>query len=209
MRFVTDKLLLRREIQWVSDYFTTSKWATDKTGNSDFTYWSNYTSSDPIEDVDAGKEAILSVTGREGNTLVLGYQVYRKLIRHPLLREQIKYTSAENLNEALLAKIFDVKRVLVAKAIKATNKENETAAYAFTHGKNALLCHVPDAPSVLTPAAGYTFSWKLVSGSMGKTVGVKKFRIEQLGSDRVEGEIAIDMKIVGADLGYFFASAIV
>ena len=39
--FVTQKLLLRQEIQWVSDAFTTSVWATDKTGGTHFEVWSD------------------------------------------------------------------------------------------------------------------------------------------------------------------------
>jgi len=67
--FVTQRLMLRREIQWVSDYFTTSVWGTDSTPSN---LWSAYTTSDPIDDIETGKSAILSVTGFEPNTLVLG-----------------------------------------------------------------------------------------------------------------------------------------
>jgi len=206
--FVTQRLLLRQEVQLVTDFFKTGVWGTDKTGGSDFAQWDDYTTSDPPEDVDAGKQAILSVTGREANTLVLGYPLYRRLVRHPLIREQIKYTSAENINEALLAKILDVERVLVSKAVKATNVEGETAAYDFVFGKSAWLGHVAKSPGLLTPSAGYTMAWKGVSTGMGKTIGVKKFRMDWIESDRIEGQIAFDNQLVGADLGYFFASAV-
>jgi hypothetical protein len=206
--FVTQRLLLRQEVQLVTDFFKTGVWGTDVTGATDFAQWDDYTTSDPLENVDAGKEAIISVTGKEANTLVLGYSLYRKLIRHPLIREQVKYTSAENISEALLAKILDVKRVFVSKAIKATNVEGETASYSFVFGKSAWLGHVAESPGLLTPSAGYTIAWKGASYGMGQTVGIKKFRLEAIESDRIEGQIAIDHQIVGADLGYFFASAV-
>ena len=71
-------------------------------------------------------------------------------------------------------------------------------------GNSALLCYSAPNPGLLTPSAGYTFMWTGVSGGLGTTVGVSRFRMEELKADRVEGEIAFDNKVVGADLGYFW-----
>lgn len=203
--FVTQRLLLRHEIQWVTDFFAASIWGTDSTPTN---LWSNYSTSDPLQDVEAGKETILSNTGFMPNTLVLGYQVYRQLRNHPDLVDRIKYTSAQTLTVEMMARLFDVERVLVARAIKATNKEGATGAYAFTHGKHALLCYTPAAPGLMTPSAGYIFAWRGVSGPMSQTIGVSKFRMEHLKSDRVEAEYAFDNKVIGNDLGYFFSSCV-
>jgi hypothetical protein len=43
---------------------------------------------------------------------------------------------------------------------------------------------------------------------MGTMVGTKKFRMEHLESDRVEGQLAFDNKAIATDLGYFFASVV-
>lgn len=212
--FVTSRMLLRQEVQFVSDFFGTSVWGTDVTGVSSapssgqFYQWSDYTNSDPIEDVEAGKETILSTTGFLPNTLVLGYQVMRKLRNHPDIVDRYKYTSAQAITEDMIARLFGVDRILVAKAVKATNNEGATAAYSFAYGKAALLCHVAPNPGLMTPSAGYTFAWTGVSGGLGTTIGVSKFRMESLKSDRVEAEFAFDNKVVGTDLGYFFASAV-
>lgn len=204
-RFVTQRLMLRREIQWVTDFFTTSVWATDLTPG---VLWSTYATSDPVTDVETGKATILKNTGFSPNTLVLGYEVYRQLRRHPDLTDQIKYTSAQTINTAMMAGIFDVDRVLVARAVKATNKEGATGAYDFTHGKHALLCYVSPTPGLLMPSAGYTFAWRGVGGDMGSTIGVKSFRMEHMAADRIEGEVAFDNKVIGSDLGYFFNGAV-
>lgn len=213
--FSTSRLLLRKELQWVTDYFTTGVWGTDATGVSgtptagQFKQWSDYANGTPVYDIEAAKETILSTTGFEANTLVLGYQVFRTLRQHPTLIDRYKYTSAGAvINEDILAKVFGVERVLVAKAIKATNNEGATPAYSFAFGKAALLCHVAPNPGLLTPSAGYQFAWKGVSEGMGATIGIKQFRMEWLNSTRVEGQVAFDNKIVGADLGYFFNTAI-
>jgi len=207
-QFVTQRLLLRQEIQWVTDCFATSIWATDATPSN---LWSDYTASDPIEDVETGKETILSTTGQMANTLVLGYQVYRKLKNHPDIIDRIKYTqgvTGRTVTPELLAAMFDVDRVLVARAIKATNVEGETAAYSFTHGKHALLLHVATSPGLLTPSAGYTFTWQGVSSGLGANVGITRMDMPTKKSERIEGEVAWDNKIVGTDLGYFFNGAV-
>ena len=206
-RFVTHRLLVRMEIQWVSDYFTTSVWDTDVVGGTDFTVWSNYSASNPINDVETGKESILGVTGQMPNTLVIGYQVFRQLKHHPDVIDRIKYTSSNNVTADLLAALFEVDRVLVCQAIKATNNEGETAAYSFTHGKHALLCYVAPNPGLLTPSAGYTFSWSGVSG-IGSEIAVSSFYIDELRADRIEAEMAWDNKVVGSDCGYFFSGAV-
>jgi hypothetical protein len=203
--FVSQRLLLRQEIQWAADFFASGIWGTDVTPAN---LWSSYATSDPILDVEAGKAAILSTTGFMPNTLVLGYDVYRQLRNHPDLIDRIKYTTSQTLTTEMMARLFDIGRVEVAMAVKATNKEGGTAAYAFTHGKHALLAYVPPNPGLMTPSAGYMFAWKGVSGPLEQTVGVKTFRMEQLEADRVEGSIAFDNKIVGADLGYMFVSVV-
>ena len=212
--FVTHRLLTRREIQFVNDFMTTGKWATDVTGvaasptTGQTIQWSDYTNSDPIEDIEAGKAQILSVTGLEANTLVLGYDVFRQLKNHPDLVDRIKYTSSQTITEDMLARMFDIDRVLVSKSIKATNKEGATGAYSFTTGKTAMLAHVAPNPGILTPSAGYTFSWTGVSQGMGLTIGTSSFRLESLRATRVEAELAFDNKVVASDLGYFWNSIV-
>lgn len=206
--FVTQMMLQKQERKWVADYFTTSVWATDVVGGSNFTVWSNYSTSDPIEDVETAKETILSTTGYEPNTMVIGYQVFRKLKHHPDVVDRIKYTSAENITAAMLARMFELDNLYVAKAVKATNNEGETAAYAFTHGKHAWIGYVAPNPSLMTPSAGYTFQWNGVSQGLGENVGISRWWMQNIKADRVEGEIAFDNKVVATDMGYFFSGAV-
>lgn len=206
--FVTHRLMLRMENQFVSDYFTTGVWGTDAVAGTDFTAWSTYATSDPIGDIEEAKSSILSTTGFEANTLVLGYDVFRQLRHHPDLVDRIKYTSSNNITADMMARMFEVDRVLIAKAVKATNNEGATGAYSFTFGKNALLTHVAPSPGLLTPSAGYIFSWNGVSGGLGSTIGTSQFRMEHLKSERIEAEMAFDNKVVASDLGYFFSAAV-
>jgi len=208
-QFVTNRLLLRREIQWATDYFTTSVWGTDATPSN---LWSDYTASDPVGDIETGRLTILSNTGFLPNTLVCSYNVWSKLKNHPDIVDRIKGMAGPG-NPAIatrqaVAGIFEVDRLLVCMGIKATNVEGETAAYSFIQGKHALLCYVNPTPSLLQPSAGYCFEWTGVSQGTGQTVGVKTLDVPLKAATRYEGQIAFDNKVVGSDLGYFFSSAV-
>lgn len=217
-RFVTRKLLLRQEVAWVTSYFTTSVWTGSSTGG-DITpspTWDDPTST-PIEDVQAQQLAILQNTGFEANTFVLGFAVYQKLIRHPDIIDLIKYGAGPGnpaiANEVALAKIFNVEKVVVSKSVKNTaaktpGQVNFTGA--FTAGKNALLCYVNPSPGIMEPTSGYSFMWKGISRGIGTTVAAYRIPMPWLGLEtvRIEGEIAFANKVVGADLGAFFSSAV-
>jgi len=203
--FVTSRMLLKMETEFVSSFFTTSIWGTDTTPSN---LWSDYTASDPIGDIETGKRTILSTTGYEPNTLLLGYDTFIQLKNHPDLIDRIKYTSSQVLSESLMASLFGVPRVMVAKNIKATNNEGGTAAYAFNYGKHALLTYSAPSAGLLQPSGGYIMSWTGVSQGLGATIGISRMRMEQFKADRIEAEVAFDMKVIGSDLGYFFSSCV-
>ena len=212
--FITRRLLLRRELQFVSDYLTTGVWGLDLTGvasapsTNQFIRWSDYVNSDPIIDIETGKAQILSTTGMEANTLVLGYETFRQLRHHPDLVDRIKYTSANTITTDMIARMFEIDKVLVAKAVKATNNEGATGAYSLAFAKGAWLGNVAQTPGLLTPSAGYIFGWTGVSGGLGAQIGTSSFRMEHIKSTRVEAEVAFDNKVVASDLGVYFSGAV-
>lgn len=204
-RFVAQRMLIRHEIEWAASFFGTSIWGTDSTPAN---LWDNYATSKPLVDVQTGKETVLGNTGFEPNTLVLGYNVYSDLLNHPEIVDRIKYSSADAVTQQIMARYFGVDRLFVARGVKATNLEGETAAYSFVHGKHALLCYVPPAPGLLTPSAGYTFVWQGVSDGLGMNIGTTRFYLPEIRSWRIESQMAWDSKVVASDLGYFFASVV-
>ena len=199
-RWVTQKMLIKQERIWVADYFTSGVWDTDVTPAD---LWSDYAASDPLNDLEAGKEAILGVTGFEPNTLVMGWQVMRQLKHHPDLVDRIKYTQVGLATEDLLATLLGVQRIMVVRSIYATNAEGEAEAYDFNVGKSALLMYVAPSPGLYTPSAGYTFAWRGVSQGIGAEIGISTLPMRQIKSQRIEAEKAWDNKLVATDMGYF------
>jgi len=219
--WVVQQLLIDRERDFVTNYFTTSLWADqgspyDATGTAANTTWPNFVyfsdgaDSDPLGVIRTGKQKILSTTGFDPNTLVVGREVHDILALHPDIKEVIKYTQtgiADLHGNALMASLFGVDRYFVGNSVYASNNEGETAAYAFNFAKNMLLCYVPKTAGLLQPASGYTFEWSGLNG-LGYNTSMSKWWMQNTRSWRIEGEMAYDAKIVGSDLGLFFSGAV-
>lgn len=215
--YVTQKALIKREKLWVNGYFKAGVWTNDYTGvasapsGAQFLQW-NDVNSTPIENVRLLKRKILESTGFEPNVLTLGRPVYDALVDHPDIIDRIKYGqtpgSAAVANKEALARLFEIDRIEVCNAIENTAKEGQTAAHSFIAGKGVMLAYAAPAPGLMTPSAGYTFSWNGYMGAGSEGNRIKRFRMEHLSSDRVEIEMAWATKLVAADLGAFIAAAV-
>jgi hypothetical protein len=139
--------------------------------------------------------------------------VYDALLDHPDIIDRIKYGQAGVGSPAMagsdtLARLFNVDEVLVMNAVENTAKEGQSASHSFIGGKAALLVHAATSPGLMTPTAGYTFSWTGLLGSGADGNRIKSFRMEQIGCDRVEIDMSFDQKLVSADLGAFWRTVV-
>lgn len=211
--FVTNKALVKREKLWVAKFFAGGLWTNDWDGvssgptGSQVLQWSDPAST-PIENVRAARTSVLESTGFRPNTLVLGQRVADALMDHPDFVDRVKYGQTNGgpamVDETVLARLFGVERVMVMAAIENTAAKGATNAHSFIGGKKALLCYSAPTPGLMTPSAGYTFSWTGHTGAGAEGNRIKKFRQENLASDRVEIEMAFDQKLIAADLGFFW-----
>jgi hypothetical protein len=220
-QFITNQLLLKRDLDWHARYFTTGVWGTNLTGvaasptTNQFIQWDS-ASSDPIKLLADLQTSFIQNTGVKANTLVLGAHVINALKNHPAIIDRIKYTQKGIVTTDLIATLFDVERVLVSYATQATgpqipdaSAQDAAATYSFIgNSKSALLVHTPSSPGLQTPAAGYTFTWRGYLGGNAQGIKIKRFRMEHIASDRIEAEQTYDMKVVGTDLGVFMSSVV-
>lgn len=222
---VTHKLLIRKEKDWASNYFTTGIWGTEVAGVADSTagpgtdevvQWSDQTAGDPIANIRAAKTDIMESTGFMPNTMVMSQRVLDALVDHPDIVDRIKYSGGVGpsnpavTTEQALAQLFGIPRILVMRGIENTAAEGDTNVHSFIGGKNALLTYSAPTPGLMTPSAGYTFSWQ---GYQGQTntfgMATKRRYRDELETTEVEGNIAMDHKLVASDLGYFFSNIVV
>lgn len=220
--WVTRDLLLKRDQQFVSNYFTGSVWTGSDTGNDkagvassptgdQFLQW-NDASSTPIENIRKQVTAMQEKTGYRPNVLLMGPYVFDALIDHPDIIDRVKYGQTPGApamaNEQVLAQMFGVDRVVVARTIQNTGNVGGTDSFSFVAGKAAALYYANPTPSLLQPSAGYIFTWDGLLGGGALGTRIKRFRMEEKAADRVEGEMAWDMKVVANDLGVYFGAAV-
>jgi hypothetical protein len=209
-QLVTQRLLLKREVEFASKAFA-ANWGTNLVGGSNFTKWDDYSNSDPIDNIEDGVSSVLKNTGLKPNTLLLGYEAWKALKHHPDIVDRYKYSSAESISVDMVARLLELDRIIVAKAVKNTGIEGASDSFDFVSGKNALLAHVAAAPGVEVPTAMYMFSWTELFAGAGVQSDMVISSIEmpeRNGTTRIEGDMCFDFKIVGSDLGYFFGSCV-
>ena len=226
-QFISQKMMLRREVVWANQYFVpggsagsrSSQWGITRSGvasgasNLQFNQWDT-DGSTPIEDISAGKMAMAAITGYKPNVLVLGANVYEKLRNHDDILGRIVFTQRGYVTTDILAQLFDVDKIVVGWAVRnISNKlpgDTTNEDTNFLLGNHALLAYVPPRPALKTPSAGYVFAW---TGLMGAgAYGNRMLRIPMpmlgVGTERIEGEMAFDLKIVASELGIFYADAV-
>lgn len=211
--WVTRQILLAREIEWASTYMAASTWGTDVTGvtsspsSSQFIQWDQGAAT-PVEDVTGAQLTVQSTTGVEPNVFVVEPFVAHALRNNSDVIERIKYTQRGVATNDLLAAMFGVDDFFVVSGIQDTSNEGATESPGFIQtDKDALLVYRASTPSLMEPSGGYTFVW---TGLIGSVQGwqIKRFYLDEIESDRVEGQSAYDQKLVAADVGYYFDGAI-
>lgn len=119
--------------------------------------WTSDT-SDPAADIKEAKEAIRRMIGRYPNTLAIGATAFNALTDHPKIIERFKYTSSASLTTEMLAAYFDVKRVIVGKAVWLPETASDDDPALDVWGDDAILAYVPETGNNFqVPSYGYTY----------------------------------------------------
>lgn len=209
---VTTNLLITRENDFASKYFTTGVWTGSSTGGdiTPVNLWDNYATSDPIKDIRNEIEAFHRKNGWMPTDLTFPLKVWNVLKDHPSILSRNPVDIVQVVDEALIAKLLEIKRVHVAKAVHNTAPKGATAVYQSIFQEDAaLLTYAPDTPSKLTPSAGYIFAWTGYTGATEDGMRILQYMTTHNGiSTRIQGDIAYDQKLVGSELGVFFTGVI-
>ena len=111
-------------------------------------------SSDPIGVIEDGKDAVAGKIAQNPNTMVLGYETWRVLKRHP----QIQSLISNNLNKIVtidfLKEIFEIPNIFVGKAVFT----DDSGTFIKVWTDNIVLCYTSNLASrtEYDPAFAYT-----------------------------------------------------
>jgi len=219
--FITNQHLLKRDLDWTARYMKPGVWATEKLGVTgtpgagEFLQW-DQAGSDPIGDVSMWLIDFRRLSGFAPNVAVMGPYVMAALKQHADIIERIKYTQRGVVTEDLIATLFDIDELYISYATVASGPEtgdarteDVAATYSFIGpGTDVLFAYAPKQASLMTPSAGYTFTWGGYLGGNAEGIRIKRFRMEPIASDRIEAEQTYEMKVVCADMGLYIDNAV-
>lgn len=209
--FVTQKMLIRREVIWAEKYFKPGIWTTEIAGVASNpaagqVLQFNNPASDPVKVVSDQIVLMAGSTGYKPNTIVMTPAVFYALKNHPDILDRIKYTQKGIVTADLLATLFEVDHFHVAWSVVNTANQGANDDIAFVMGKHMLLAYVNPRPAIKKPSAGYVFAWTglLGAGAFGNRMVRIPMDMLGIGTERIEGEMAFDVKVIAQDLGVFF-----
>ena len=218
--FVTNQLLLKRDLDWAAAFFKEGVWANDKelvtTGTDASMLRWDLSTSDPIKFFADLQIEQIKETGFKLNTAVLGANVMAAIKNHPAIIDRIKYTQKGIVTEDLLSTLFGVDKLYTSYATVASGPSIPDARAQDTAATNGFVCdpngvllvHTTNSPSLMTPTAGYTFTWNGYLGGNSQGIRMSLFRQERIRSDRIEGEMTYDQKVVCSDMGVFVKNVV-
>lgn len=194
--------LLRKEIQFATDFMKIGVWATDNTAATD---WDD-ANGDPIADIIDAAGVISAATGYLPNTLVVGDIVDRALRKNAKIRETIKYVQATTMAavRAAIAGALGIENYVVSSAIYDTANDGQTASYSPVIDDDALLLYVNPASGWAGVSAGKTFVWQ-PGGGLGS---IYRWRDAGRHADIIQHKEQWDQKVIAPELGYFFSDIV-
>lgn len=197
---ITDKLLLDRENN-AATLLTTAANFTNTSTLSGTSQWSDYANSDPIGDIRTARTTVHAATFKKPNTLVIGKQAFDMLCDHPDIVERVKYSQLGVVTEELLARIFQLEKVIVGTAGKNTANEGQTDSLSYVWGKHALVCYIAPRVGLKTLTLGATFTYA--------TREVKRWRDEDREGTYVRvGKDNYVQKLIAETCGYLYRSVV-
>lgn len=208
-QFVAHKHLIRRERDFVTTFISPSVWTTDVTPG---TLW-DAASSTPIEDIRTGQRTVQESTGFRPNKMIMGRDVWDALLDNDDLLSRINGGATTQLPamvmREIVAQILELEEILVMDSIFTSSVSGDaTPTRSFIGSNDALLYFAPATAGLEDVTAGATFNWTGLMGNTGNGFRIKRFRMENLEADRIEGQMAFDHLVIGADLGYFFENVV-
>jgi hypothetical protein len=219
--FVTNQLLIKRDLDWAASFFRPGVWLTDQqlkkgTGGSPEGQRWDLATSDPVGFFATATVNFIQQTGFKPNTLVMGANCLKALKNHPAIIDRIKYTQRGIVTEELLSTLFGVDKILVSYATYSDGVDIEDMALQdaaavnkfIANPNSALLCYTPSSPSLMSPAAGYTFTWNGYLGGNAQGIRMARFRMDAIRSDRIEGEMTYSMQVISRDCGLFLTDVV-
>lgn len=199
---VTERHFVSREIE-AAAMLTSTGVITQNATLSGTSQWSD-SNSDPKKAIKDAAETIRDSIMVDPNTLVLSKKVFNELADHPALVERVKYSQLGILTADLLARFFEVDRVIIGAAKKNASKEGQADSMSDIWGKDALLAYINPRLGQKTVSLGVTYQWK--SRTTERLNGTDER--DRRGQFIRVGDHYYDQELIAAGAAYLFKDAV-
>lgn len=187
IKLLTSQHKIHHEVKFVNTFLRLGVWGQEKTGVASAPAAGQFIFLDDAS-VDLKtfwrkeKEDFAERTGIEPNVLLMGRDVLGAHVDNQGLRDQIKYTSADNIDEQLLQSLLGFEKVLAPMGTfnsgvgeivdPTTNRLISRETYQFlVPRKMALMCYTDGQAGLDSLTAGVHFAWaNLLYGLIGADV---------------------------------------
>ena len=152
---VQERIRIRLEKEAAGLFFDPNNW-TYKTTLSGTDQWSD-DNSDPFAVIQAAKSSVLSKALRAPNIIIVGQEVYDRLVNHPKIIDRIKYTTRDSITPDMLARLFQVEQFLVGSTVENVSMEGQADNLQYIWGKHCFVGYRAPRPSLRTVTAASLF----------------------------------------------------
>jgi len=126
--------------------------------------WNDTANATPISDVKLARRTVRNACGVDPDTLVISYRTFEALPLVAEITDRIKYVHSgmedTTFTQGLLARLFNVRQVLVADMPYDSADEGQTAEVTnLWSDEYALLVKVAQGSTLRQPCIGWTFLW--------------------------------------------------
>jgi hypothetical protein len=118
------------------------------------TKWSTATGT-PSNDIDTAREAIRSAVGVYPNVVLMSAVAFNAARNNPNVTARFQYTTTDSISEEMLARLWNVDKVIVGKAITMT----DAGVSSDIWGNNVVLAYTNlGSQNAEEPSYGYTYT---------------------------------------------------
>lgn len=213
--WLSQKMLLKRECDFTEKFFKAGVWGKDVTvDGTSIKKWSDQT-SDPVKMVNDEMLAMAENTGLKPNFAIMSPDVFYALKNHEAIMDRIKYTQKGIITADLIASLFEVDKIFIPWGVynseaQVADQKDEKISMNFLYKGAMLLGYRSTRASLKQATAGYIFAWTGLEGASSFGSRMVRIKMDQLGlgTERLEMEMAYDMKVISKDCGTFFTGLV-
>jgi len=206
---LTDRIWVDKE-KALADTITNTSNITNNTTLSGTSQWSDYTNSDPLDDIDTGISAVRGACGKTPNNLIMAWNVLQKLRFHPDIRDffpgATKITS--DMIKSAIGSIFGIENMLVGKAQYNNSNLGGTDTLADIWSKDVVVAYIEPRPTLRSRTFANTYQKKAPRAVQHLAQGKGGLETIQRKSDYVQVTDKYDQVLVDETCAYLIEAAI-